>query len=84
MKFAFDREPVFVREGDPIARHLEERYLKCPVMFLGLSLAGTRYHAPNEIRLEQASGRLIASRQSLEEVSALSVKAHHAGRGDLR
>src|SRR5207249_15059 len=38
MKFAFGREPVFVREGGSIGAVISmERYLRCPVLFLGLS-----------------------------------------------
>jgi acetylornithine deacetylase/succinyl-diaminopimelate desuccinylase-like protein len=49
MKFAFGREPVFVREGGSIGAVLSmERVLKVPVFFLGLSLPDHGYHAPNE------------------------------------
>jgi len=49
MKFAFGREPVFVREGGSIgAVNSMEKVLRCPVMFLGLSLPEHGYHAPNE------------------------------------
>src|SRR5260221_9659651 len=48
MKFAFGREPVFVREGGPIGAVVwMEKVLRCPVMFLGLSLPVHGYHAPN-------------------------------------
>jgi len=49
MKFAFGREPSFVREGGSIGAVLSmERVLKAPVYFLGLSLPEHGYHAPNE------------------------------------
>ena len=49
MKFAFGKEPVFVREGGSIGAVLSmEKVLKSPVFFLGLSLPEHGYHAPNE------------------------------------
>jgi len=49
MKFAFGREPVFVREGGSIGAVLSmERVLRAPIQFLGLSLPDHGYHAPNE------------------------------------
>jgi acetylornithine deacetylase/succinyl-diaminopimelate desuccinylase-like protein len=73
MKFAFGREPVFVREGGSIGAVVSmERYLKCPVMFLGLSLPEHGYHAPNEnYDWQQASGGMIAFAKYFEEVSKL-------------
>lgn len=73
MKFAFGREPVFVREGGSIGAVISmERYLKCPVLFLGLSLPEHGYHAPNEnYDWQQASGGMVAFARYFEEVSAL-------------
>jgi len=73
MKFAFGREPVFVREGGSIGAVISmERYLKCPVMFLGLSLPEHGYHAPNEnYDWQQASGGMVAFAKYFDEVSAL-------------
>jgi acetylornithine deacetylase/succinyl-diaminopimelate desuccinylase-like protein len=73
MKFAFGREPVFVREGGSIGAVISmERYLKCPVMFLGLSLPEHGYHAPNEnYDWQQASGGMVAFAKYFEEVSTL-------------
>ena len=49
MKFAFGKEPVFVREGGSIGAVLSmEKVFKAPVFFLGLSLPEHGYHAPNE------------------------------------
>lgn len=49
IQFAFGKEPVFVREGGSIGSVLSmQKILKCPVMFLGLSLPEHGYHAPNE------------------------------------
>jgi acetylornithine deacetylase/succinyl-diaminopimelate desuccinylase-like protein len=73
MKFAFGKEPVFVREGGSIGAVISmERYLRCPVMFLGLSLPEHGYHAPNEnYDWQQASGGMVAFAKYLEEVASL-------------
>ncbi len=73
MKFAFGKEPVFVREGGSIGAVISmERYLRCPVMFLGLSLPEHGYHAPNEnYDWQQASGGMVAFAKYLQEVAAL-------------
>lgn len=73
MKFAFGKEPVFVREGGSIgAVNSMEKVLRCPVMFLGLSLPEHGYHAPNEnYDWQQASGGMIAIAKYLELVAHL-------------
>ncbi|MGZ5477940.1 MAG: M20/M25/M40 family metallo-hydrolase, partial [Thermoanaerobaculia bacterium] len=73
MKFAFGREPVFVREGGSIgAVSSMEKVLKCPIMFLGLSLPEHGYHAPNEnFDWQQASGGMVAFAKYFENVSKL-------------
>jgi acetylornithine deacetylase/succinyl-diaminopimelate desuccinylase-like protein len=62
MKFAFGKEPVFVREGGSIGAVLSmEKVLKAPVFFLGLSLPEHGYHAPNEnYDWQQAEGGMAA------------------------
>ena len=62
MKFAFGKDPVFVREGGSIGAVVSmEKVLKAPVFFLGLSLPEHGYHAPNEnYDWEQAEGGMIA------------------------
>ena len=62
VKYAFGKEPVFVREGGSIGAVLSmERVLKTPVFFLGLSLPEHGYHAPNEnYDWQQASGGMAA------------------------
>lgn len=62
VKFAFGKEPVFVREGGSIGAVTSmEKVLRCPVMFLGLSLPEHGYHAPNEnFDWQQASGGMVA------------------------
>jgi acetylornithine deacetylase/succinyl-diaminopimelate desuccinylase-like protein len=73
MKFAFGREPVFVREGGSIGAVVSmEKVFKCPILFLGLSLPEHGYHAPNEnYDWRQASGGMIAFAKYFEEVSKL-------------
>jgi len=62
MKFAFGKEPVFVREGGSIGAVLSmEKAFKAPVFFLGLSLPEHGYHAPNEnFDWGQAEGGMAA------------------------
>src|SRR5205823_6106766 len=73
VKFAFGRDPVFVREGGSIGAVISmERFLKCPVLFLGLSLPEHGYHAPNEnYDWQQASGGMVAFARYFDEVAAL-------------
>ncbi len=73
MKFAFGREPVFVREGGSIGAVVSmEKYLHCPVMFLGLSLPEHGYHAPNEnYDWQQASGGMVAFAKYFSEIAAM-------------
>ena len=73
MKFAFGKEPVFVREGGSIGAVLSmEKVLKTPVFFLGLSLPVHSYHAPNEnFDWDQASGGMAAFAKYFTEVAAL-------------
>jgi acetylornithine deacetylase/succinyl-diaminopimelate desuccinylase-like protein len=73
VKFAFGREPVFVREGGSIGAVVSmEKVLRCPVMFLGLSLPEHGYHAPNEnYDWQQASGGMVAFARYFEELSNL-------------
>jgi len=73
MKFAFGREPVFVREGGSIGAVLSmERVLKAPVYFLGLSLPEHGYHAPNEnYDWQQAEGGMAAFADYFRRVGEL-------------
>ncbi|HSP14560.1 MAG TPA: M20/M25/M40 family metallo-hydrolase [Thermoanaerobaculia bacterium] len=73
MKFAFGREPVFVREGGSIGAVTSmEQVLKCPVVFLGLSLPEHGYHAPNEnFDWQQASGGMAAFAKYFEIVAGM-------------
>ena len=73
MKFAFGKEPVFVREGGSIGAVLSmEKVLKTPIFFLGLSLPEHGYHAPNEnYDWDQAAGGMTAFAKYFAEVGAL-------------
>jgi acetylornithine deacetylase/succinyl-diaminopimelate desuccinylase-like protein len=73
MKFAFGREPVFVREGGSIGAIVSmEKVLKVPVLFLGLSLPEHGYHAPNEnYDWQQASGGMVAFAKYFDEIANL-------------
>jgi acetylornithine deacetylase/succinyl-diaminopimelate desuccinylase-like protein len=49
VRFGFGRPPVFIRDGGSIGAVVTMRkILRCPVLFLGLSLPEDGYHAPNE------------------------------------
>jgi acetylornithine deacetylase/succinyl-diaminopimelate desuccinylase-like protein len=73
VKFAFKREAVFVRDGGTIGAVTSmEKILKCPVLFLGLSLPEHGYHAPNEnFDWQQASGGMVAFAKYFEEIANL-------------
>jgi acetylornithine deacetylase/succinyl-diaminopimelate desuccinylase-like protein len=73
MKFAFGREPVFVREGGSIGAVISmEKVLSAPVMFLGLSLPEHGYHAPNEnFDWSQASGGMISFVKYFDNVARM-------------
>ena len=73
VKFAFKRDPVFVRDGGTIGAMTSiEKVLRCPIMFLGLSLPEHGYHAPNEnFDWQQASGGMVAFAKYFEEIANL-------------
>jgi acetylornithine deacetylase/succinyl-diaminopimelate desuccinylase-like protein len=73
VKFAFKRDAVFVRDGGTIGAMTSiEKVLKCPIMFLGLSLPEHGYHAPNEnFDWQQASGGMVAFAKYFEEIATL-------------
>ncbi len=76
VKFAFKRDAVFVRDGGTIGAMTSiEKVLKCPVLFLGLSLPEHGYHAPNEnFDWQQASGGMVAFAKYFEEIAKLPRK----------
>ncbi|HTD51561.1 MAG TPA: M20/M25/M40 family metallo-hydrolase [Thermoanaerobaculia bacterium] len=73
IRFAFGKEPVFVREGGSIGAVLSmEKVLKSPVFFLGLSLPEHGYHAPNEnFDWSQAEGGMAAFAKYFQNVAQL-------------
>ncbi len=73
IKFAFSRDAVFVRDGGTIGAMTSiEKVLKCPILFLGLSLPEHGYHAPNEnFDWQQASGGMVAFAKYFEEIASL-------------
>jgi acetylornithine deacetylase/succinyl-diaminopimelate desuccinylase-like protein len=73
VRFAFKRDAVFVRDGGTIGAMTSiEKVLRCPVLFLGLSLPEHGYHAPNEnFDWQQASGGMVAFAKYFEEISNL-------------
>ncbi|MFN2443391.1 MAG: M20/M25/M40 family metallo-hydrolase [Thermoanaerobaculia bacterium] len=75
MKFAFGKEPVFVREGGSIgAVATMEKVFRCPITFMGLSLPEHGYHAPNEnYDWRQASGGVAMFAHYFEEIAARGV-----------
>ena len=72
-KFAFKKDAVFVRDGGTIGAMTSiEKVLRCPVLFLGLSLPEHGYHAPNEnFDWQQASGGMVAFAKYFEEIANL-------------
>jgi acetylornithine deacetylase/succinyl-diaminopimelate desuccinylase-like protein len=75
MAFGFGRKPVFIRDGGTIGAVLSlEKVLRCPVVFLGISLPEDGYHAPNEsFDWRQASGGVAAFAKYFENVA----RRHH-------
>jgi len=77
LKFAFDAEPVFTREGGSIgAVPSMERVLGAPVVFLGLSLPEHGYHAPNEFfDWPQAEGGIAAFAHFFSSLASAGIKS---------
>jgi acetylornithine deacetylase/succinyl-diaminopimelate desuccinylase-like protein len=76
VKFAFKRDAVFVRDGGTIGAMTSiEKVLRCPIMFLGLSLPEHGYHAPNEnFDWQQASGGMVAFAKYFDELAKIQKK----------
>jgi acetylornithine deacetylase/succinyl-diaminopimelate desuccinylase-like protein len=74
IKFSFGRDAVFVRDGGTIGAMTSiEKVMRCPIMFLGLSLPEHGYHAPNEnFDWQQASGGMIAFAKYFEEIANMA------------
>src|SRR5213594_834803 len=73
MRKAFGKDPAFVREGGSIGAIVTmEKYLKAPIVFLGLSLPEHGYHAPNEnFDWEQASGGMRMFARYFDTISKM-------------
>jgi acetylornithine deacetylase/succinyl-diaminopimelate desuccinylase-like protein len=73
MKWAFSRTPVFIREGGSIGAVVTmQKYLKVPIIFIGLSLPEHGYHAPNEnYDWVQASGGMKAFNKYFANITDL-------------
>src|SRR5579884_1480540 len=73
MKTAFGKEPALVREGGSIGAVVTmQKYLKAPIVFLGLSLPEHGYHSPNEnFDWEQASGGMRMFARYFENISKM-------------
>ena len=73
IKFAFSASPAFIREGGSIGAVVTmQKYLKAPIIFIGLSLPEHGYHAPNEnFDWGQASGGMKAFVKYFSNVAEL-------------
>ena len=73
MHFAFGKYPAFTREGGTIGACVSmQKYLKAPLIFLGLSLPEHGYHEPNEnYDWQQTSGGVKMFVRYFDEISKL-------------
>ena len=73
VRFGFGRSPVFIRDGGTIGAVVTmEKVLRCPVLFLGVSLPEHGYHAPNEnFDWGQASRGMVAFARYFELVAGM-------------
>jgi acetylornithine deacetylase/succinyl-diaminopimelate desuccinylase-like protein len=73
LRWAFSKTPVFTREGGSIGAVVTmQKYLKAPIVFIGLSLPEHGYHAPNEnYDWKQASGGMKAFAKYFANIAAL-------------
>lgn len=73
IKHAFGKEPVFTREGGSIGAVVSmQEVLKCPIVFLGLSLPEHGYHAVNEnYDWQQASGGMSMFVEYFTQLSSM-------------
>ena len=73
IQYGFSRKPAFIREGGSIGAVVTmQRYLKAPIIFIGLSLPEHGYHAPNEnFDWGQASGGIKTFAKYFSNVSEL-------------
>jgi acetylornithine deacetylase/succinyl-diaminopimelate desuccinylase-like protein len=73
MRHAFGKDPALVREGGSIGAVVTmQKYLKAPIVLLGLSLPEHGYHAPNEhFDWQQASGGIRMFARYFENISKM-------------
>ena len=73
VRFGFGKTPAFIREGGSIGAVVTmQKYLKAPIMFIGLSLPEHGYHAPNEnYDWGQTSGGIKSFVKYFDDVSAM-------------
>lgn len=73
LQWAFSKTPVFTREGGSIGAVVTmQKYLKVPIVFIGLSLPEHGYHAPNEnFDWKQASGGMKAFAKYFASIATL-------------
>jgi acetylornithine deacetylase/succinyl-diaminopimelate desuccinylase-like protein len=73
MQYAFGEKPAFTREGGSIGAVVTmEKYLRVPIVFLGLSLPEHGYHEPNEnYDWGQASGGIKMFVKYFSEIANL-------------
>jgi acetylornithine deacetylase/succinyl-diaminopimelate desuccinylase-like protein len=73
LQFGFSKSPAFIREGGSIGAVVTmQKYLKAPIIFIGLSLPEHGYHAPNEnFDWGQASGGMKTFVKYLANVAKL-------------
>jgi acetylornithine deacetylase/succinyl-diaminopimelate desuccinylase-like protein len=75
LEFAFGSKPAFIREGGSIGAVVTmKKYLRVPIVFIGLSLPEHGYHEPNEnFDWGQASGGMRAFVKYFIEISQIKV-----------
>ena len=73
IRFGFDREPAFIREGGSIGAVVTmQDHLQAPIILMGFSLPDHGYHGPNEhYDWGQASGGIKALSGYFSEVSRI-------------
>ncbi|MFQ5779651.1 MAG: M20/M25/M40 family metallo-hydrolase [Nitrospiria bacterium] len=78
VRYAFEREPVLVREGGAIGAVVSmKRTLKAPIVFIGLSLPEHGYHAPNEyFDWGQAAGGVKAFVRYFSRIAEIPKEGH--------
>jgi acetylornithine deacetylase/succinyl-diaminopimelate desuccinylase-like protein len=73
LQYGFSKSPAYIREGGSIGAVVTmQKYLKAPIIFIGLSLPEHGYHAPNEnFDWGQASGGIKTFAKYFENIAEL-------------